>query len=93
MEKERLETSPTLIFGTDIWSSQYRAHVDIAMDVVGETVQQKHDLAIAWTSFVVGDLERISADGSQGFEPWQRSAHHGTWVLTSHRSFLVSFYG
>jgi hypothetical protein len=63
------------------------------MDVVGEPVQEKHDLAVAWTSFEVGNLERISAHGSQGFKPWQRSAHHGTWVLTSHRSFLVSFYG
>src|SRR5437588_6147437 len=68
-------------------------HVDVAMDVVGEPVKEKRDLAVAWTSFVVGDLERISVHGSQGFEPWQSSAHHGTWVLASHSSFPASFHG
>jgi hypothetical protein len=61
------------------------------MDVVREPVQEKLDLAVAWASFKVGDLKRIRADGSQGFEPWQSSTHYGTWVLASHRSFLVSF--
>jgi len=27
------------------------------------------------------DLERIGADGSQGFQPWQRSGHHGDRVV------------
>ena len=68
-------------------------HVDVAMDVVREPVQEKHDLAVAWTSFEVRDLERISADGSRRFEPWQSSAHHGTWVLASHSSLPASFHG
>src|SRR6266566_7396125 len=34
-------------------------HVDVAMDVVRGPVQQMLDLAVAWTGFEVGDLERI----------------------------------
>src|SRR5947209_7659841 len=59
-------------------------HVDVAMDVVGEPMQEKHDLAVVWTRFEVRNLERSSANVSQGFEPWQSSGHDGTWVLASH---------
>src|SRR5947209_10848742 len=77
---------PAQVGGDDtmVRLSQAGDHVDVAMDVVGEPVQEKHDLAVAWTSFEVRNLERISADESQGFEPWQSSAHDGTWVLASH---------
>ena len=93
--KEAGWSMPAQVGGDDTMAGLDQAgdHVDVAMDVVREPVQEKRDLAVAWTSFEVRDLERIRADGSQGFEPWQRSAHHGTWVLASHRSFLVSFHG
>src|SRR5579864_9279671 len=86
---------PAQVGGDDTMARLYQAgdHVDVAMDVVREPVQEKRDLAVTWTSFEVRNLERISADGSQGFEPWQSSGHHGTWVLASHSSFLVSFHG
>jgi hypothetical protein len=86
---------PAEIGGDDTMARLDQAgdHVDVAMDVVRGPVQQMLDLAVAWTGFEVGDLERIRANGSQGFEPWQSSAHHGTWVLASHRPFLVSFHG
>jgi len=62
---------PAQVGGDDPMARLYQAgdHVDVAMDVVREPVQEKHDLAVAWTSFKVRNLERISADVSQGFEP------------------------
>src|SRR5450755_1628870 len=85
---------PAQVGDDDTMTGLYQAgdHVDVAMDIVREPMQEKHDLAVAWTSFEVRDLKHISADESQGFEPWQRSTHHGTWVLAAHRCFLVSFH-
>ena len=93
--KEAGGSMPAQVGGDDTMArlDQTGDHVDVAMDVVGEPMQEKHDLAVVWTRFEVRNLERSSANVSQGFEPWQSSGHHGTWVLASHRSFLVSFHG
>jgi hypothetical protein len=70
---------PAEVGGDDTMARRYQEgdHVDVTMDVVWEPMKEKRDLAVAWASFEVRDLERISADVSQGFEPWQSSGSHG----------------
>ncbi len=63
---------------------------DGARDVEG--IQQR-DLAVAWAGFEVGDLQRIGANLTQGFQPWQSSGHRGNWVLDAHRCLPASSHG
>src|SRR5260370_3097815 len=93
--KEAVGSMPAEVGGDDTMARLYPAAepVDDAMDAVAEPVKEKRDLAIAWTSFEVRNFERISADVSHGVQPWQSSAHHGTWGLASHTSVLGCFHG
>jgi hypothetical protein len=51
------------------------------MDVVREPVKEKRDLAVAWTSFEVRDLEPIRADVSQGFKPRPVTTETAFWIF------------
>ena len=59
---------------------QQRDHIDVAVDVVGETVQHQHGFTICRAGRVVGDVEHPSSHRFEGFKPGKARRGSGRGV-------------